>query len=109
MMDSPCQFTLPSHVCEDTGIPAHLILIGQQCCWQVIRHEKELRKRQQLTPEAAAAHMQAASLSDRPAHPEANSPDASPFDTAAHEQRLKVVQSSAGTILTSVFSLMQDR
>ncbi len=76
---------------------------------QVIRHEQELRKRQQLTPEAAAAHMQAASLSDQPAKPKADFSDISPIDTAAHEQRLKVLQSSAGTILTSVFSLMQDR
>lgn len=76
---------------------------------QVIRHEQELRKRQQLTPEAAAAHMQAATLSDQPATAKAEPSDISPIDTAAHEQRLKVLQSSAGTILTSVFSLMQDR
>ena len=76
---------------------------------QVIRHEKEIQKRQQMTPEAAAAHMQAASLSDQPARSSPEAPDASPVDNAAHDQRLKVLQSSAGTILTSVFKLMQDR
>ena len=76
---------------------------------QVIRHEKDLQKRQQMTPEAAAAHMQAASLSDQPAEAKPDIPDASPIDNAAHEQRLVILQKSAGTILSSVFNLMQDR
>ncbi|KAK9845638.1 hypothetical protein WJX84_002303, partial [Apatococcus fuscideae] len=76
---------------------------------QVIRHEKELQKRHQMTPEAAAAHMQAASLSDQPAESNAELSDSRPVDNAAHEQRLNILQKSAGTILSSVFSLMQDR
>lgn len=62
-----------------------------------------------MTPEAAAAHMQAASLSDQPAESKPEIADGSPVDNAAHEQRLVILQKSAGTILSSVFNLMQDR